>query len=298
MTDELYARYIRFHTPDPHIAPREQVSMSAEHLAWAKQYGVVHQFSWLSVLLPPLCFGPMLPGLAFLLGLLLYQAVFDGGLDVDRIIGDSFAWLAVATVVFTAAWALRNYWRDKRDPTTRYWQRMPEAGVVEVERHTLIEGFSVWANNYDPDCNTLTLWADGELKSVQDSGVAQWVLAKTTAGHWLVVKKGFAGDFSYSREGQMPDAHSHLQPGEELTVAFAPGTHISLGQHFSGAPIPMVTTPYWLTADELKHLAEVAHHWLFFPPDRYGVVNKHDAGWVQRLVDKALASVGPQSERG
>lgn len=292
MTDEPHTRFMRFHTPDPRIAGRERAPMSAEELAWAKEHAERHQFSWLAVLLPPLIFGPVLPGIALLVGLLLYRWAFDQGLDVDGILEGSSVWVGLATVLFTAVWALRNYWRDKRDPTNLYWQTMPAQGLVELERHTLVAGTSVWGNDYDPDINSLMLWQDGELKRVQHSGVSQWVVAKTAAGHLLVLTQGFAGDFSYAREGRMPDARTHLQPCEELAIAFAPGTNQPLGQRFSGAPIPLVDTAYWLAADERRRLIEVAHHWAFFPPDRYAVVNERDAAWVQRLVEKAQASGG------
>ena len=294
MNDDTYERYIRFHTPDPQIAPREQAAMLAEDQAWVEQYARMHRFSWLTVLLPPLCFAPVLPGLAFLLGLLLYRTLVDPGLDIDRIVGNSFGGLALATLLFMAAWVLRNFLRDKHDRTNAYWQSMPEQGLVELERHSLVSGTSLWSNNYDPECNTLMQWTNDTLESVQDSGVTQWVLAKTTAGHWRVLKKGYTGHFSYEREGHMPAPDKQLQPLQELTIAFAPGTNIPLGQRFSGAPIPLVNTPYWMSRDELTHLIEIAHHWTFFPPDRYAVVNAQDAAWVQRLVDKALGSVGAQ----
>ncbi|UZE09625.1 hypothetical protein [Pseudomonas sp. B21-053] len=297
MSDDSYARYIRFQTPDPGIAPREQAPMLAQEQAWARVYASGHRFSWITVLVPPLCFGPVLPGLAFLLGLLLYQSLFAPRLDIDQIIGASFGWLALATLLFMAAWVLRNYLRDTRDPTKRYWQSMPDEGLVELERHSLESGINLWSSDYDPDCNTLMLWKNGKLEPVQDSGVSQWVVAKTAAGHWLVLKEQFPGNFSYGREGEMPAPDKHLQPAQELAIAFAPGTNLVLGRRFSGAPLPLVNTPYWLSADELKRLVEIAHHWTFFPPDRYAVVNQQDAGWLQRLVDKAHASVGPLPER-
>ena len=297
MSDDSYTRYIRFQTPDPGIAPREQAPMLAQEQAWAWERASMHRFSWIAVLLPPLCFGPVLPGLAFLLGLLLYRSLFASDLDIDRIVGASYGWIALATLLFMAAWVLRNYLRDTRDVTKRYWQSMPDQGLVELELHTLESGISLWSSDYDPDCNTLMQWKNGKLESVQDSGVSQWVLAKTAAGHWLVLKEQFPGNFSYGRVGKMPAPDKHLQPGQELAIAFAPGTQLTLGRRFSSAPMPLVNTPYWLSADELKHLAEVAHHWTFFPPDRYAVVNPQDAEWVQRLADRAQASVGPRPER-
>ncbi|MEX0163618.1 hypothetical protein MRBLPD1_002110 [Pseudomonas brassicacearum] len=293
MSDDIYNLFTRFQTPDPAIGPRERVPMLAQEQAWARERAAMHRFSWIVVLVPPLCLGPVLPGIAFLLGLLVYQGLSAPGVDLDRIVGDSLGWLVLATLLFMAAWVLHNYLRDKRDPTKRYWQSMPDQGLVELEHHTLICGISLWSNDYDPDCNTLMQWSDGKVKYVQDSGVSQWILAKTAAGHWLVLKEQFSGDFSYGQVGQMPAPDKLLQPRQQLAIAFAPGTNLQLGQRFDGPPMPLVETPYWLSADELKRLVEAAHHWNFLPPNRYGVVNDEDAAWVQRLVNRAQASVGP-----
>ncbi|SCZ18900.1 MULTISPECIES: hypothetical protein [unclassified Pseudomonas] len=296
MSDDTYTLYMRFQTPDPGIGPRERVPMLEQELAWARERATMHRFSWIMVLVPPLCLGPVLPGIAFLLGLLVYQGLSAPGVDLDRIVGDSLGWLVLATLLFMAAWVLHNYLRDKRDPTKRFWQSMPDQGLVELEHHTLVSGISLWSNDYDPDCNTLMQWTDGKLKCVQDSGISQWILAKTAAGHWLVLKEQFSGDFSYGRVGQMPAPNKLLQPRQQLAIAFAPGTNLQLGRRFDGARMPLVQTPYWLSADELKRLEEAAHHWNFLPPNRYGVINDQDAAWVQRLVDRAQACVGPRPQ--
>jgi|GEM_PF-714661 len=296
MRDAPYTLSMRFQAPAPGIAPREQAPMLAQEQAWAREHASRHRFSWIEVLVPPLCFGPVLPGIAFLLGLLLYRSLFAPGLDIDRIVGASFGWLALATLLFMAAWGLRNFLRDAHDPTKRYWQSMPDQGLAELEHHSLVSGTSLWSSDYDPDCNTLMQWTNGKLECVQDSGVSQWVLAKTTAGHWLVLKEEYPGSFNYGRVGKMPTPDKQMQPCQELAIAFAPGTNLPLGRRFGGAPMPLVDTPYWVSADELKRLVEVAHHWTFFPPDRYAVVNNQDAEWVQRLVDRAQASVGPRPD--
>ncbi len=188
MSDDIYNLFTRFQTPDPDIGPREQAPMLAQEQAWARERAAMHRFSWIVVLVPPLCLGPVLPGIAFLLGLLVYQGLSAPGVDLDRIVGASFGWLVFATLLFMAAWILHNFLRDTRDPTKRYWQSMLDQGLVELEHHTLVSGISLWSNNYDPDCNTLMQWSDGKLKCVQDSGVSQWILAKTAAGHWLVLR--------------------------------------------------------------------------------------------------------------
>lgn len=296
MSDDTYSLYIRFQTPDPDIGPRERAPMLAQELAWARDRATMHRFSWIMVLVPPLCLGPVLPGIAFSLGLLVYQGLSAPGVDLDRIAGASLDWLVLATLLFTAGWVLHNFLRDTRDRTKRYWQSMPDQGLVELEHHTLICGINLWSNDYDPDCNTLMQWSNGELKCVQDSGVSQWILAKTVAGHWLVLKEQFAGNFSYGRVGQMPASDKQLQPLQQLAIAFAPGTNLQLGRRFDGAPMPLVDTPYWLSADELKRLDEAAHHGNFLPPNRYAVINDQDAAWVQRLVDRAQASVGPRPQ--
>ncbi|CAN1601187.1 hypothetical protein [Pseudomonas mediterranea] len=293
MNDFSYTQYIRFWTPDSGIGPREQAPMLPQEQAWAHDYAAHHRFNWIAVLMPPLCFGPLLPPIAFLLGLLLYRTLFAPGLDLDSIIGESLGWLAVAVVLFTTAWALRNFLRDKHDPTKRYWQSMPDQGVVELERHTLVSGFCLWSSDFDPDCNTLMLWVNDKIVHMQDSGVSQWILARTEAGHWLVLKEQFPGNFTYARIGQAPAPAKQLQPRAQLAIAFAPGTQLPLGRRFDGAPIPLIDTSYWLSGDELKRLAEAAHHWTFFPPDRYAVINEQDAEWVQRLVAQAQARVDP-----
>ncbi|MBD0685827.1 MULTISPECIES: hypothetical protein [unclassified Pseudomonas] len=294
MSDFSYTQYIRFRTPDSGIGPREQVPMLPQEQAWAHDYAAHHRFNWIVVLMPPLCFGPLLPPIAFILGLLLYRTLFAPGLDLDPIIGESLGWLVAAVVLFTMAWALRNTLRDKHDPTKRYWQSMPDQGVVELERHTLVSGFCLWSSDYDFDCNTLMLWVNDKIERVQDSGVSQWILARTEAGHWLVLKEQFPGNFTYARIGQTPAPSKHLQPRQHLAIAFAPGTQLPLGRRFDGAPISLIDTSYWLAGDELKRLAEAAHHWSFFPPERYAVINEQDAEWVQRLVAKAQAKVDPE----
>ncbi|MCD5996186.1 hypothetical protein KDX38_21430 [Pseudomonas sp. CDFA 602] len=296
MTDDPHTLWMRFQTPNSDIASRERAPMLAQEKAWAQERALGHGFNWLFVLMPPLVFGPLLPGLAFLVSLLLYQGLIDHELNIDRVIGASFGWLVLATLLFTAAWALRNYWRDTRDPTKAYWQRMPEQGQVELERHILLSVVSLWASVFDPDVNTIMHWRDGQLRAVQSSGVSQWILALTAAGHWLVFKEEYPGSFTYGRVGRMPPLDRQLQPLRELAVAFAPGTQLSLGLRFEGECVPTTHTAYWMDANELKRLGEVAHHWCFFPPDRYGVINPQDAEWVRCLANKAQASEGSQTE--
>lgn len=289
MTDIAYSQYHSFHTPDPQLAPREQLPMQAEECAWAEHHAFGQRFSWIEVLVPPLCFGFVLPGIAWLLALLLYRALLAPELNIDRVIGHSWLGLALATLLFFAAWVWLNVWRARRDPAKRYWASMPDQGVVDVEQHSLIAGTTLWANDYDPDCNTLMQWNGEMLQPQHDSGVTQWLLAKTVTGQWLALKQRFPGHFSYGRQGQIPAPERRLQPSQALTLAFAPGTNLLLGQRFSGAPIPVQDSRYWLSTEERKHLSEIAHHWCFSAPDRYALINPSDAQWVQQLVDRAIA---------
>lgn len=132
MSDDTYTLYMRFQTPDPDIGPRAQAPMLPQEQAWARERASMHRFSWIEVLVPPLCLGPVLPGIVFLLGLLVYQGLSAPGVDLDLIAGASLGWLVLATLLFMAAWILHNFLRDKRDPTKRYWQSTPDQGMVEL----------------------------------------------------------------------------------------------------------------------------------------------------------------------
>lgn len=302
MSDELYKQMIRFETPDPAIGPREQSPMLPEEAARARERASMHRFSWVMVLAAPVSVGLMLPSLAFVIGLGLVEKWFVPGLDVDRIIDGSWGWQVLATVLFIGGWASSNYRRDSRDPTKRYWHSMPDEGVVELERHTLVSGISLWSCDDNPEALSLTLWQDDKLVRVQSCGVSQWILAMTSAGHWLVLTEEIPGVFRHGQARRMPASDLRMKPQQQLAIAFAPGTQLMLGQRFDGAPLPLTESSYWLSADEFSRLAEASHRWGFFPPDRYAVVNDRDAGWVQRLVDKALVdkargNTGPQPQR-
>jgi hypothetical protein len=301
MSDDSHAQFFRFETPDPGIGPREQSPMLPEELARARERASMHRFSWVMVLAAPVSVGLMLPSLAFVIGLGLVEKWFAPGLDIDRIIEGSWGWQALVTVLFIAGWASSNYRRDSRDPTKRYWQSMPDRGLVELERHTLISGISLWASD-NPEHDSLMLWQNDKLVRVQSSGVSQWILAMTTAGHWLVLMEEFPGVFRHGQVSRMPAPEQRMKPQQQLAIAFAPGTHVTLGERFDGAPVPLTESSYWMTADESSRLAEASHRWGFFPSDRYAVINDRDADWVQRLVDKALADkargcTGRQPER-
>lgn len=294
MSDDSHAQFFRFETPDPGIGPREQSPMLPEELARARERASMHRFSWVMVLAAPVSVGLMLPSLAFVIGLGLVEKWFVPGLDVDRIIDGSWGWQVLATVLFITGWASSNYWRDSRDPTKRYWHSMPDEGGVELERHTLVSGISLWSCDDNPEALSLTLWQDDKLVRVQSCGVSQWILAMTSAGHWLVLTEEFPGVFRHGQARRMPAPDQRMKPLQQLAIAFAPGTQLTLGQRFDGAPLPLTETSYWMSPDESSRLAEASHCWGFFLPDRYAVINDRDAGWVQRLVDKVLASAGPQ----
>ncbi|WP_434563257.1 hypothetical protein [Pseudomonas sp. Z4-20] len=297
MSDELYKQKLRFQTPDPGFGPREQSPMLPQEAAWARERAFMHRFSWVMVLAAPVSIGLMLPSLAFVIVLGLVEKWFVPGLDIDRIIVGSWGWQVLATVLFVAGWALSNYRRDSRDPIKRYWQSMQDRGVVELERHTLISGISLWANDVDPDCSSVMQWKNDTLVREQASGVSQWILAMTTAGHWLVLREEFPGAFRHGPVGRMPAPDERMKPRQQLAITFVPGTQVTLGERFDGAPLPLTDSSYWMSADEFSRLAEASHRWTCLPPDRYAVVNDRDADWVQRLVATALGGIGPQPGR-
>lgn len=279
-----------FHTPSPTLPPRETAPMLPEERARAQACAESERFNWIAVLVAPLCFGPILPFLAYIVGLLLYRTLFDARLDIDHILETTYVWLVLATALFTTAWVLLNIRHARRDDTKRYWRGLPARGEVELERHTLVTATNLWSNAYDPDCNTLTIWNGERLEDAYDSGITQWLLATTTDGHLLVLKKHFPGTFTYAREAKQPAPGKHLHPLAQLAIAFAPRTNLTLGQRFEGAPLSVRNTGYWLSNDELERLTDAAHHWAFAPPDRYGVVNGQEAAWLQQLVDKAASA--------
>jgi hypothetical protein len=281
MADDFYA----FNTPDPRIGPREKAPMSPEEQAWAHERGAVHQTGWLQILLFPLAVGSFVPALFFFIGLAVWRGVADD-FNPDDAMAGSVGWLIVATLLFVGGWALYNGLHGKYSRLKRYWREMPGQGVIELEHHRLLSGISLWSNDYDPDISTISLWIDGRLQVVPDSGVSEWLLARTAAGHWLVLRQNYPGHFSYDKP-RLPDPDKRLKPSQELSIALAPGTNIALGQRHSGEPLPLVQTLYWLTRPEQQRLNEIAHHWTFFYPDRYGVVNAQDAAWVEGLVARA-----------
>lgn len=290
MAEDYYARFARFCTPDPRPGPREQVPMSAEEQAWAHERAAVHRTGWLQVLLFPLIFGSVLPGLFFMLGLVIFQRLFAGDFDVDEVLAGSVGWVIFATLLCIGGWVLYNAQHAKCDLRRRYWRAMPGKGMVELEHHRLLSGISLWSNGYDPDIPTISQWIDGRMQVVADSGVSEWMLARTAAGHWLVLRQRYRGTFDYSNP-RLPALERRLQASHELAIALAPGTNVALGQRFTGTLMPLVQTTYWLSRTELQRLDEIAHHWIFFYPDRYAVVNAQDVDWVEALVARAEASI-------
>jgi hypothetical protein len=285
MADDDYAGFARFNTPDPRVGPRESAPMRPEELAWAHERAAVHRTGWLHILLFPLAVGSFLPALVFFLGLTVWQG-FSDDFNPDQALSGSIGWLIVTTLLFVGGWALYNGLHGKYSRLKRYWREMPGRGVVELEHHRLLSGISLWSNDYDPDISTISLWIDGRMQVVPDSGVSEWMLARTAAGHWLVLRKNYQGNFSYDKP-RLPEPAKRLKASKELSIAFAPGTQLALGQRYCGEPLPLVQTLYWLTRSEEQHLNEIAHHWIFFYPDRYGVVNAQDCEWIEALVARA-----------
>ncbi len=70
-----------------------------------------------------------------------------------------------------------------------------------------------------------------------------------------------------------------------------PQTNLCLAKRFSGNPLPVAQTSLWLSHTETQHLSEIAHHWQFFYPQRYGVVSEEDALWIDALVQKTQCSI-------
>lgn len=258
--------------------------------AWAARYAATHRFSWMPVLFAPLCISPFLFPLLYVTGLGFYQKLFDPRLDVDHLVVEYADWVMFSSLLLFVVWAARNVWRAKNDPNIRYWQSMPSEGLVEIERHTLVAATSLWSDDYTDDCITQDNWADGSFNQVRLNGMTQWVVARTAAGHWLMLKKKYVGDRHvnhYNREKQMRDEEKRLKPAEEIVFAFAPGTHVLLGQRDSGAPVLVVHTPYWVTDEEYRRLLTISNHYDCLPPDRYAVVKEQDVEWLERLLDKA-----------
>lgn len=284
-----YDLYVDFHSPDANIAARERAPMLDQERAWAHYRASVHTSGWLQWTVIPLAIGPVLPALVLFLGIWVYQGLFDPDFDIDRYGAHTLGWLAAGTVLFVAGWVAWNRHRARHDPRLRYWRDMPEHGEVELERHTLIRGVSLWSLDYDPDRCHIPQWLGERIQEMPDSGVSQWILTQTAEGQWLVLRHFIAGSFAGYGKTVQPPASKHLQVHRDLAIAFAPRTNISLGLRFSGMPIELACTDYWLSAPELERLDDAAHHWKFFAPDRYGVVNPIEVPWIEALVAKAQA---------
>ena len=291
MAEDTYARYIRFHTPDIRLSHREQSAMTAEELAAARSHAFMQRSDWLTLLFVPFLLGAALPPFIYLLGGLIYTRWFASGPDVDEALYAHLGWTGVASGLLILCWSLYRIVRARYDVKVCYWKTMPDQGRVDVESHTLTGALNLWSYCFDPDCSTMDRWVDGKLKSVPDSGVSQWLLARTITGEWLVLRHAIEGAMSIMREPEKPPITLQLQPTEHLALAFAPQTNLCLGKRFSGNPMPVAQTSLWLSHAETQHLSEIAHHWQFFYPQRYGVVSQEDARWVDELVQKTQCSI-------
>ncbi|WP_431823411.1 hypothetical protein [Burkholderia sp. F1] len=278
--------YERFHTPSDEVAAREVAAMSDEEQARARSAATVHVRSWLAILFVPIVFGPWVPMFAYMLGMLAYRGMFDPAFDIDRAVVETAVPVIWVTALIIAAWIGLNWCVATYGTRQRYWREMPFNGHVELERHTLCSAIIVWSDDYDPEPIYVEEWIDGKLKSSR-AGVRQWILARTSAGHWLVLDHGIAAD-SWSGPPTFPLETRRLTPGRELAVAFAPRTNIRIGLRMSGPAAPLTLTSYLLSDAERQRLAAAAHHYEFFPPDQYGVVDSADADWVGELAARAL----------
>ncbi len=278
--------YERFHTPSDEIAAREIAAMSNEERARAKSAGSVHVRNWLAIVMLPVVFGPVIPMLAYLLGLLAYRGMVDPAFDLDRAVDGTAVTIIWVTALFIAAWIGLNWCVAMYGTRQRYWREMPSNGHVELERHTLCSAIIVWSDDYDPEPLYVEEWIDGKLKS-STTRVRQWILARTSIGHWLVLDHRIAADNGYGPP-TLPLETKRLIPQQELAIAFAPRTHIRIGLRWSGPAAPLTVTSYLLSHAECERLTAAAHLYAFFPPAQYGVVDPSDADWVAKLAARAL----------
>ncbi|WP_231937842.1 hypothetical protein [Burkholderia lata] len=278
--------YERFHTPSDDIAAREVAAMSDEERARAMSAGSVHVRHWLAILMMPVVVGPVIPMLAYLLGLLAYRGMVDPAFDMDRAVGETAVTVIWVTALFIAAWIGLNWCVATYGTRQRYWREMPSNGHVELERHTLRSAIIVWSDDYDPEPLYVEEWIDGELRSSR-ARVRQWILARTSVGHWLVLDQLIAADSWYGPP-TFPSETKRLIPRRELAIAFAPRPPIRIGLRWSGPAAPLTVTSCLLSRAECERLTAAAHHHAFFPPAQYGVVDPADADWVGELAARAL----------
>ncbi|SEM42128.1 hypothetical protein SAMN05518845_12470 [Variovorax sp. YR750] len=276
-----YRQYEAFHTPDPRIAPRCSVQMNPQEQARAQSKAVVHVPGWIEILLAPLLVGSWIP-------LLLFAGVaLLSGTDGDTLISDRASDLLWATILFIGAWIVKNWLTSRYGARARYWREMPLHGQAEQEPHTLRFAMVLWSDERDPEGNYVEEWIDGKLKTLAGSGTRQWILAKTATDSWLVLSHLASGESILHERLSFPISQKRLQPMQELAIVFAPRTNICLGLRFSGPAVPLVLTCYLLSGQETQDLARAAHHWKFFPPHRYGVVDPAEAAWVDALAARA-----------
>ncbi|SEI21573.1 hypothetical protein AB3464_03545 [Pseudomonas asplenii] len=291
MADNDYELYERFHTPDPRIAERERVAMSPEEKAWALYKGSLHRSGWLEWLILPVVIGLWAPMVCIVLVLLAYQALFAPEFDPQRHGEAIFTAMLLSTLLLFVVWVAWNRHRALHDPRLLYWRDLPEVAEVELERHTLVSAFSLWSSDYDPDNPQVARWVDGRIQQMADSGVSQWLLARTAEGRWLVLCERVAGTFRGYGTQVRPAAASQWPLSRELAIAFAPRTNVPLGLRFSGAPLALAETSHWLSRGDLDRLTRVAHHWTFFAPERYGLINSAYVPWLEELLGRVQPGV-------
>jgi len=281
MNDDSYARHADFYRPSDDIAPRCTVEMTPEEQARARNLAFSFGEGWMATLLKPLLAGTWAPFFLF--------TVVTGslGMDSDALLAQWGGELLCGNILFVGVWIWVNRLASRHNVRNRYWRDMPEKGQAEVESHTLCFATVVWSDERDNETSYVDEWTDGKLQRLPDGRTRQWILAKTTTGIWLVLSHMASADHVQYGRPFFPMVNRRLNPTQDLSIVFAPRTNLWLGFRFSGLPIPWVMTAYLLSDHELLRLTKTAPHWNFPPPLKYGVVDPHEADWINRLSSKA-----------
>ncbi|MEQ4223753.1 MULTISPECIES: hypothetical protein [Pseudomonas syringae group] len=284
MAESDNARYSRFYKPDTRLGHREQSAMTADERAVV--HGYTQQVSTTGILI-------MFVFLLLLAALLLMPADLAALLmsTDDRPLPDhERIWILDVAGVVLACWAIYGIVHIQYGVKARYWKTMPDQGLVDLESHTLVSAINLWSANIDYESCVVYEWVNGELTTVHYTGVSQWLLAKTTTGQWLILRHDMKGEMLKGKP-EVPPVELHLQPTQNLALAFAPQTNICLGKRFSGKNLPVAQSGVWLREQEWLYLSKIANHYDFFYPQRHCLVSEEDGLWVDVLVERAQRNV-------